>query len=87
KIHHALIDGVSAQKLMQRALSTDPEETEMRAPWTLPKSKRKRSPVSPLRSALNAAGSIAALGPSSLSLARAALFEQQLTLPFGAPRT
>lgn len=87
KIHHALIDGVSAQKLMQRALSTDPEDTEMRAPWSLPKRKRKGGPVSPLRSVLSAAGSIAALAPSTLSLARAALFEQQLTLPFGAPRT
>lgn len=87
KIHHALIDGVSAQKLMQRALSTDPDDTEIRAPWSLPKSKRKRNPVSPLTSALHAAGSLAALAPSTLSLARAALFEQQLTLPFGAPRT
>lgn len=87
KIHHALIDGVSAQKLMQRALSTDPDDTEMRAPWSLPKSKRKSSPVSPLISALHAAGSLAALAPSTVSLARAALFEQQLTLPFGAPRT
>lgn len=87
KIHHALIDGVSAQKLMQRALSTDPDDREIRAPWSLPKSKRKRNPVSPLTSALHAAGSLAALAPSTLSLARAALFEQQLTLPFGAPRT
>ena len=87
KIHHALIDGVSAQKLMQRALSTDPDETEMRAPWCLPKSRRKRNPVSPLTSVLHAAGSLAAVAPSMLSLARAALFEQQLTLPFGAPRT
>ncbi|OBH16084.1 wax ester/triacylglycerol synthase family O-acyltransferase [Mycobacterium sp. E3247] len=87
KVHHALIDGVSAQKLMQRALSTDPAETEIRAPWSLPKSKRKNSPVSPLRSAVRAAGSLAALGPSTVSLARAALLEQQLTLPFGAPST
>lgn len=87
KIHHALIDGVSAQKLMQRALSTDPDDSEIRAPWSLPKSKRKSNRVSPLTSALHAAGSLAALAPSTLSLARAALFEQQLTLPFGAPRT
>ncbi|ORB74956.1 WS/DGAT/MGAT family O-acyltransferase [Mycobacterium scrofulaceum] len=87
KVHHALIDGVSAQKLMQRALSTDPDDPEFRAPWSLPKSKRKSSPLSPLRSALHAAGSVAALAPSAVSLARAALLEQQLTLPFGAPRT
>lgn len=87
KVHHALIDGVSAQKLMQRALSTDPDDAEIRAPWSLPKSKRKSSPVSPLRSVLNATGALAALAPSTVSLARAALLEHQLTLPFGAPRT
>jgi WS/DGAT/MGAT family acyltransferase len=89
KIHHALIDGVSAQKLMQRALSSDPDDPEVRAPWTLPKPKPKRKSAgsSPFSSLLHAAGSVAALAPSTISLARAALFEQQLTLPFGAPRT
>ncbi|MGO9550876.1 WS/DGAT domain-containing protein, partial [Mycobacterium sp.] len=33
------------------------------------------------------AGSVAAFGPSTWSLARAALVEQQLTLPFAAPKT
>jgi diacylglycerol O-acyltransferase / wax synthase len=87
KVHHALIDGVSAQKLMQRAMSTDPEDTEIRAPWSLPKPKRKTNPSSPLRSLLHTAGTVAGLAPSTISLARAALFEQQLTLPFGAPKT
>jgi diacylglycerol O-acyltransferase / wax synthase len=87
KFHHALIDGVSSLKLMQRALSKDPDEHELRAIWSLPKRKRKSSPSSPLSSLVNMAGSIAALGPSTVKLARAAFFEQQLTLPFGAPRT
>ena len=87
KIHHALIDGVSAQKLVQRALSSDPDDPEIRAPWSLPKRKRKPIPASALSSLINTAGSLAALAPSTVSLARAALFEQQLTLPFGAPRT
>ncbi|BBZ50568.1 wax ester/triacylglycerol synthase family O-acyltransferase [Mycobacterium heidelbergense] len=87
KFHHALIDGVSALKLMQRALSNDPDDKEIRAIWTLPKRKRKPSPTSRLGSLLKTAGSVAALGPSTVSLARAALLEQQLTLPFGAPRT
>ena len=87
KFHHALIDGVSSLKLMQRALSKDPDEHELRAIWSLPKRKRKSSPSSPLSSLVNTAGSIAALVPSTVKLARAAFFEQQLTLPFGAPRT
>ncbi len=87
KVHHALIDGVSAQKLVQRALSADPDDTEIRAPWSLPRRKRKISPPSPVSSLMHAAGALAALAPSTVSLARAALLEQQLTLPFGAPRT
>jgi WS/DGAT/MGAT family acyltransferase len=87
KVHQALIDGVSAQKLMQRALSTDPDDPEIRAPWSLSKPKRRSSPSSRLGSLARAAGSVAALAPSTVGLARAALLEQQLTLPFGAPKT
>lgn len=87
KMHHALIDGVSAMKLMQRALSNDPDDDEIRAMWSLAKPQRKSSPTSRVGSLLKTAGSVAALAPSTVSLARAALFEQQLTLPFGAPRT
>ena len=35
KFHHALIDGVSALKLMQRALTADPTNTDTKAPWAL----------------------------------------------------
>ena len=87
KFHHALIDGVSGLRLTQRALSNDPDDPEIRAIWSLPKRKRKSNPSSPLSSLVRTVGSIAALGPSTVSLARAALLEQQLTLPFGAPRT
>ncbi|OBG36820.1 diacylglycerol O-acyltransferase [Mycobacterium alsense] len=87
KMHHALIDGVSALKLMQRTLSYDPDDREVRAVWNLPKPTRALSPVSRLSSLVKTAGSVAALGPSTVALARAALLEQQVTLPFGAPRT
>ena len=86
KFHHSLIDGVSALKLMQRALSTDPDDPELRSIWSLP--RRRHSAVrSRLQTLRQTAESIAALGPSTWSLARAALVEQQLTLPFAAPRT
>jgi diacylglycerol O-acyltransferase / wax synthase len=88
KFHHSLIDGVSALKLMQRALSNDPDDEELRAIWSLPKRRRPKSgSSSPLSSLMRTAGSIAALAPSTVSLARAAFFEQRLTLPYGAPRT
>ena len=89
KIHHSLIDGVSAQRLMQRALTPDPNDDELRVPWELKPRRRKDSKrgPSPLQRLTDIAGSIAALAPSTVSLARAALVEQQLTLPFQAPKT
>ena len=89
KFHHALIDGVSALKLMQRALTADPTDTETRVPWALPPWHRDRKSENQSRLAglAQLAASVAALGPSTVKLARAALLEQQLTLPFAAPRT
>ena len=86
KFHHALIDGVSAVKLMQRTLSTDPDNREVQAIWNLAR-RRRSGGRSRLQTLTQAAKSVAALGPSTWSLARAALVEQQLTLPFAAPRT
>lgn len=86
KFHHALVDGVSALKLMQRSLSKDPNNLEMRAIWSLPR-RRHSTNRSRWQMVSQLAGSVAAFGPSTLSLARAALLEQQLTLPFAAPRT
>jgi WS/DGAT/MGAT family acyltransferase len=33
KMHHSMIDGVSGMRLLQRMLSTDPDERGMPAPW------------------------------------------------------
>ncbi|HEY7050983.1 MAG TPA: wax ester/triacylglycerol synthase family O-acyltransferase [Mycobacterium sp.] len=89
KIHHSLIDGVSAQRLMQRALTPDPDDDELRVPWELKPRRRQGSAVtpSPLQMLTSGVGSLAALGPSTLGLVRSGLLEQQLTLPFRAPKT
>ncbi|MFT5221772.1 MAG: diacylglycerol O-acyltransferase, partial [Glaciecola sp.] len=36
KIHHALVDGVAATKLLEAALSLDPSRTDMPPPWAAP---------------------------------------------------
>jgi diacylglycerol O-acyltransferase len=87
KFHHSLIDGVSASRLMQRTLSTDPDHAELQAIWSLPRRRRDSVNKSRWQTFTQLAGSVAAFGPSTWSLARAALVEQQLTLPFAAPRT
>lgn len=88
KFHHSLMDGVSALRLMQRAFTTDPEDDEVRVPWNLgPRKRKQRKQPSLLERVGRTAGSAVALAPSTLKLARAALLEQQLTLPFQAPRS
>ena len=89
KIHHALLDGISAQRLTIRSMTTDPDDREVRVPWTLgPKpASTTKSEGSVLQSITGAVGSVASLAPSTLAVARAALLEQQLTLPFRAPKT
>jgi diacylglycerol O-acyltransferase len=92
KIHHALVDGVSAMRMMRRALSTDPEDHEARVVWALngrPSGKggKAKSAVSRLNGLTGMAESVLGLGPSVLHLANKGLFQQQLTLPVGAPRT
>jgi len=89
KIHHALVDGVSAMNMMRRSLATDPQDRQIRVPWaTNGRSPGKAKPgPSMLREMLGIAESVVGLGPSALHLARKGLWEQQLTLPVGAPRT
>ena len=89
KVHHALVDGVSALKLMQRSLSTDPADSEIRVPWALPPRPRERAEAHPggvqrLRETMR---SVAQKVPSTLALARIALGARELTQPFRAPRT
>jgi diacylglycerol O-acyltransferase len=90
KMHHSLLDGVSAQRLMIRSMTPDPDDREVRVPWALGPKHRSRGSGqsrSALQSITGAVGSVASLAPSALSVARAALLEQQLTLPFRAPKT
>jgi WS/DGAT/MGAT family acyltransferase len=88
KFHHSLMDGMTALRLMLRAFTPDATDDEVRVPWSIaPRTRRKQPDQSPLQQLGNTLGSAAALAPSTVKLARAALLEQQLTLPFRAPRT
>ncbi|MBW0014260.1 wax ester/triacylglycerol synthase family O-acyltransferase [Mycobacterium sp.] len=89
KYHHSLMDGVSALRLMQRTFTPDAHDDEVRVPWNIGprKGKEPRHRPSLLGRVGRTAGSALALAPSTLKLARAALVEQQLTLPFRAPRS
>ena len=88
KIHHGIVDGVSTINLLQGSLSADALDQEIRAPWALPnRSDNHAGASSRLQTLAAAIKSVPRLGTSTLGLARSALLEQQLTLPFQAPRT
>ena len=43
KIHHGLVDGVSAMRLLQKVLSTDPDRRNMQAMWSAEAVRSRRS--------------------------------------------
>src|SRR3954451_17034255 len=97
KTHHALVDGVSAMRLLQSVLSTDPTRTGMPAPWDAATRRAPRPPAGPVplselpaqvvRSALGLAAEAAGL-PSALTrtLSRSVRNETS-AVSLHAPRT
>ncbi len=93
KIHHSLVDGVSGMRMVLRALSTDPEDRDTPAFWTVGPGPRSSGPPpeaeNPLQRVLGAlrggATAVGGLGRSALSLTGAAIGDGPLRAPFTAP--
>lgn len=95
KAHHALLDGVSALRLLERWLSPDPGKTDTRPVWS-PRMRAAATarPASPdpdplqvLRAAAGTIRDVIGLGPAAVRYVRQAFEEQSATLPFEAPRS
>ena len=95
KIHHSVLDGVSALRLLQHSLSPDPNARNIPMPWSveLPRRAPQESPgalqslVGIPRTALSAASEIAGLAPVAARSALKALMDQSSYLPSLAPKT
>ena len=94
KIHHALVDGVSALRLLAHSLTTDPDARDVPLPWETQPEPRPKTGSRGLQSltgaplaALRTTSEIAALGPMAGRAAIKALLEQSSYLPSSAPKT
>ncbi|MGW4249175.1 wax ester/triacylglycerol synthase family O-acyltransferase, partial [Nocardia sp. NPDC004722] len=88
KMHHALIDGVSAMRLLQRTLTDDPLDTNLSVPWGTPPVPRDDSaePESPWAQVRRSVPRILRATGSIAAPLRGAI-EGRLTMPMTAPRT
>lgn len=92
KLHHAVMDGVSGMRLLQRALSATPDEDQP-AFWTLRprRSSSTGNRGNPLlrlpKATIEAVADMAQLTPRLLRVAEQAVRAQAATLPGQAPRS
>ncbi len=92
KIHHSMVDGVAALRLMRRSLSVDADARDCVPPWALPPrpadqgAKKGLDPWGILRAGADAVGDIAGLLPASMRIASQAIRDGDVTLP-RAPKT
>ena len=100
KTHHAMIDGVSAMKLLQRSLSTDPSAT-VPMPFAMPRSPRRSPadgdgddgggllglPAAAARAAFQVSKDAVTITPALAKIAEKVVRQQRLALPGQAPRT
>ncbi|WP_193606514.1 wax ester/triacylglycerol synthase family O-acyltransferase [Nocardioides lijunqiniae] len=97
KTHHALVDGVSAMRLLASVLSTDPDERGMPAPWAAQPGGRKPRreaapelsdlPVQALRTALGITAEAAGMPGALVTTLSKGLRNETSALSLYAPRT
>lgn len=96
KVHHALVDGISAMRLLQSVLSTDEDERGMLAPWAAGSRPRRRAaeesslpevPAQALRTALAVATEAAGLPGALVRTLAKGVRNETSAVSFHAPRT
>jgi diacylglycerol O-acyltransferase / wax synthase len=95
KVHHSLVDGVSALRMLARSLSADADERNMPAPWAprenAPRTSRRSGGSDKggthLREALGYVGETAGLVPAFARTVSRALNHQGGSLSVSAPKS
>ncbi len=99
KMHHSLVDGISAMRLLQSAMSTDPETRDMPPLWgTRPNARTRKVseeaersiadvPLDAIRSALGITADAAGLPSALIKTLKRGLKNETSALSLYAPRT
>ena len=99
KLHHSLVDGISAMRLMQSVMSTDPDERDMPPMWAKrPSSKTARArddaeksltavPLDAMRTALGITADAAGMPSALIKTLKHGLRNETSALSLYAPRT
>ncbi|MGW4486405.1 WS/DGAT/MGAT family O-acyltransferase [Amycolatopsis sp. NPDC004368] len=90
KIHHSLMDGVSALRHLQGTLSDDPNDLDCPPPWGSRSNGTNgngHAPPSLFSLAGKTFDQVAGIAPAAAKVAREAFREHTLTLPMQAPKT
>ncbi|QBX56129.1 wax ester/triacylglycerol synthase family O-acyltransferase [Nocardioides seonyuensis] len=96
KTHHSLVDGVSAMRLLQSVLTTDPDRRDLPPPWSVRPPEREReprqvewteAPAAALHSAALIAAEAAGLPKALISTLNRSLRNDTSALSLFAPRT
>src|SRR5205085_12139182 len=100
KLHHSLVDGIAAMRLLQSIVSSDPDERDMPAPWAKrpPRSKIGKAQeaaeqasagetMSALKTALGISADAAGIPKALVQTLNRSLRNETSTLALYAPRT
>ena len=99
KLHHSLVDGISAMRLMQSVMTTDPDKRDMPPMWAAQASGKKSKdrddeggnlaavPLEAMRSALGITADAAGLPGALIKTIRSGLKNETSALSLYAPRT
>lgn len=99
KIHHALVDGVSAMRLLQSVMSTDPDRRDLPPPWAARKQARTtvvqegaehslgEVPIDAMRTAMGIGAEAAGLPGALIRTLTAGVRNETSALSLHAPRT
>lgn len=93
KVHHSMVDGVAAMRLLSDSLSEDPDARDVRLPWSVERDEPAKKPgpaISPFRLlelGMEVFTDIYGVSAATVTSLLRSFVEEAATLPFQAPNS